>query len=174
MPRFELLESAGLAANRGALAELLMDAVNGGASVGYLAPLSKADALDYWRDAESAVGAGSRLLLAAWDGESLAGTVQLLLAGMPNGAHRAEIAKLLVHSKARRKGLGLALMHALEEEARRRHRTLLVLDTEQGTPAEALYRRLGYRELGAIPAYARGSDGELHATVIFYKSLKYQ
>ena len=171
MARIELIGSAGVATNRGALAELLIDAVSAGASVGFLAPLSKPTALDYWREVESGVRAGSRLVLAAWEDGALAGAVQLALAGQSNGTHRAEVAKLMVHSSFRRAGFARALMRAVEDEARRRHRTLLVLDTRRGDAAESLYRKLGYCQAGTIPAYARCSAGSLDSTVIFYKIL---
>src|SRR5262249_36954712 len=114
---------------------------------------------------------GSRILLVAWTGDDLAGTVQLELAGKPNAAHRAEVQKLLVLTALRRQGIGRRLLEVLEHEARAAGRRLLVLDTRQGDAAERMYRRLGYVEAGVIPGYARSSLGALDATVFFYKQL---
>ena len=152
------------------LAELLIDAVESGASVGFLAPLSMAEATDDWRGTTARIGPHLQLC-AAFDEEGLAGSVQLQPADRPNGAHRAEIAKLLVHRRARRRGLGAALMAHAEREALALGRTLLVLDTRTGDDAERLYRKLGWTEAGIIPRYVRSSAGEMTDTTIFYKHL---
>lgn len=153
------------------LASLLQAVVQTGAAVGFLPPVTDAAALDYWRSVAAAVADGSRLLWAAhWDG-ALAGTVQLDLSLRPNGLHRAEVMKLMVHPAQRRHGLARALMQAVEAEARRLGRTTLVLDTRQGEPSEALYQSLGWVSAGVIPDYARSADGSLHATVVYYKLL---
>lgn len=154
-----------------AFAGLLVDVVADGASIGFLAPLDPAEASAYWRSVVQALRGEGRVLLAAFDSEGLAGTVQLDLAGMPNGSHRAEVVKLMVHLRARGQGLGADLMRQVESLARQHGRSLLVLDTRRGDPSESLYRRIGYQEAGAIPRYARSSTGQLHETVFFYKEL---
>jgi len=166
----EELDAAGAAAERAALAELLRDAVDGGASVGFLPPLAPAEAAAYWDGVIASLGAGRALLVAREQGR-VVGSVQLELVGKPNGSHRAEVQKLLVHSSARRRGVGAALMAAVEAAARGRGRALLVLDTLAGDNAERLYRRIGYQEAGRIPGFARGADGGLHATVLFFRQL---
>ncbi|GMX64932.1 GNAT family N-acetyltransferase [Paenibacillus elgii] len=147
------------------LAELLIDAVESGASVGFLPPLSKDEAVDYWK---SALEPGVVLWAAKLD-RTIVGTVQLQLAQKKNAAHRAEIAKLMVHTRGRRNGIARALMLAAEERARAENRTLLVLDTRAGDPSNLLYRSLGYVEAGRIPRYARSADGSLNDTVFYYK-----
>ncbi|UPL48609.1 GNAT family N-acetyltransferase [Hymenobacter sublimis] len=154
------------------LVALLQDAVDSGASVGFLPPLAAEEAREYWQEIGVALSSGRVLLLAAEEenGE-LVGTVQLHLATKANATHRAEVAKLLVPTWAQRRGIGRQLMQAVEELARQQHRTTLVLDTLQGAGSELLYHGLGYVAAGAIPAFARGADGELHATVVYYKLL---
>jgi GNAT superfamily N-acetyltransferase len=149
------------------LAELLVAVVADGASVGFLPPLPHDDAVAYW---QSAIGPGV-VLLVAEQTDRIVGTVQLQCAMRPNGLHRAEVAKLMVHPAARRQGLGRRLMEALEIEARRLGRTLLVLDTREGDPSNALYGAMGYVEGGRIPRYALAATGELAGTVIYYKEL---
>jgi len=153
------------------LVELLQDAVESGASVGFLPTLSRAAASDYWLSIFADLDAGHRLLLGALDGARLVGSVQLELAQKPNAAHRAEIQRLLVHRTVRRRGIGERLMRHLEESARRHGRTLLVLDTRQGDPSELLYQKLGYTRGGVIPGYARSSTGSLDATAFYYRQL---
>lgn len=149
------------------LADLLVATVADGASVGYLPPLPWAKAVAYW---QKAIKPQNVLFLAEVDGR-VAGTVQLTLESRPNGLHRAEISKLMVAPSFRRRGLGRALMEALEAEARRRDRTLLVLDTRAGDPANDLYLALGYQEAGRIPGYALSAAGIVEDTVIYYKAL---
>jgi len=149
--------------------ELLADAVHSGASVGFLPPLNPIEALEYWDSVREAILAGSRILLAAYAEDELVGSVQLSLEMRRNGDHRAEVTKLLVMQKARRRGLGRALMHAVEQTARQIGRTLLVLDTRKGDPSWQLYQQLGYQIAGEIPGYARSADGSLHTTVFFFK-----
>jgi ribosomal protein S18 acetylase RimI-like enzyme len=153
------------------LAALLQDAVASGASVGFLPPLSEAQATNFWQDVVAALRSEQRILLVAHEDERVIGTVQLALEGRPNGNHRAEVIKLMVHSTQRHRGIGRALMQAVEEEARRACRTTLVLDTRQGDVSEQLYRSIGYTVAGAIPRYARSADGHLHTTVFLYKLL---
>jgi GNAT superfamily N-acetyltransferase len=162
-------EAAGLAPN---LAALLQDAVHSGASVGFLPPLSDDEAMRYWQDVCLALRGPYRRLLIATVDRVVAGAVQLNLESRPNGSHRAEVAKLLVHSAYRRRGIGRALMEAVEAEARAAGRTTLVLDTLEGAPSEQMYYGLGYTKAGIIPAYARVADGSLQATVVMYKLLK--
>jgi acetyltransferase len=151
-------------------ANLLMDAVESGASVGFLAPLKRQEALTYWRDVEHALPQ-RRILLGAFDGTQLVGSVQLDLAQQANARHRAEVMKLIVLENARRRGIGRALMMRIEEIAREAGRTLLVLDTRKGDAAEPLYRSLGYCELGVIPRYAMSSAGVLRDTIFFYREI---
>jgi ribosomal protein S18 acetylase RimI-like enzyme len=150
------------------LAELLIDTVSSGASVGFLTPPSIDDAIRYWIEVGECQ---TRITLVAESGHRIVGSVQLDLCARPNAIHRAEILNLLVHRGARRQGIGRALLAAAEESAREQGRTLLVLDTRRGDSSEALYRSLGYHEAGVIPRYARASTGELHDTVLFYKEL---
>jgi ribosomal protein S18 acetylase RimI-like enzyme len=159
-------------ARAGELAEVLLDAVAGGASVSFLAGLSAEDARSFFLRAADEARGGRRILLAAFAGPRLIGTVQLLLDTPPNQPHRAEVAKLLVHRDGRRQGVATRLMRALEEEARRRGRTLLTLDTMAGRAADHLYPRLGYVRVGEIPGYALFPEGGApEATAIFYKQL---
>lgn len=153
------------------LVALLQDAVDSGASVGFLPALSRKTALDYWLTVFADVEAGRRLLLGALDGMQLVGSVQLALATKPNALHRAEVQRLLVHRSVRRHGIGERLMRELERLARERSRTLLVLDTRQGDPSELLYQKLGYTRAGVIPGYALSANGELDATAFYYRRL---
>ena len=155
-----------------ALVDLLRDSVDGGASVGFLPPLDPAAARAYWDGILAEVADGSRLLLAAFEDDQLAGSVQLELVQKPNGRHRAEVAKLLVHSRFRRRGMAQALMQAVEDQARAHGRATLVLDTRQGDMAEGLYRKLGWTEAGVIPRFALNGDGGVDPTVFFYKLLE--
>jgi ribosomal protein S18 acetylase RimI-like enzyme len=154
------------------LGGLLLDAVEGGASVSFLAGFSLAEADAFYAKAGREAAAGRRIVLAAFDGEALAGSVQLLLDTPPNQPHRAEIAKLLVLRSARRRGHARALMLAAEAEAKARGRTLLTFDTMAGSAAERLYLGLGYVRVGEIPRYALWPDGSgPAATAVFYKLL---
>jgi GNAT superfamily N-acetyltransferase len=153
-----------------ALARLLVDAVESGAAVSFLAPLTLERALDWWRRTVAASGPGT-IFLVARDADGVAGTVQLHPAWAPNQPHRAEIAKLLVHRRSRRTGLGTRLMHAIEDAARQAGFSLLTLDAKRGEAADRLYRRLGWIAAGTIPRYAFDPDGTPHDAVIFYKEL---
>ena len=157
---------------RAPLIALLQDVVDAGASVGFLPPLGADEAGRYWDGVFAAVGEGARgLWVARAAGGHIVGTVQLDLEKRPNGNHRAEVMKLMVHTTARRRGIGRALMLAAEEEARRRGRTTLVLDTRRGDPSEPLYLSLGWTLAGVIPRYARSADGRLGATAFYYRLL---
>jgi acetyltransferase len=142
--------------------------VAGGASLGFVAPVSAADAEAWWA---GQLADPSVVVLIARDGEDVVGTVSLSLPHQPNQQHRADLRKLMVRPAARRRGIGADLVAAAEAEARRLGRILVVLDTEEDS-AENFYRALGYVEVGTIPQFALGAtDGELHATVLFYKLL---
>ncbi|HEY0735935.1 MAG TPA: GNAT family N-acetyltransferase [Herpetosiphonaceae bacterium] len=171
MITIERLTSARLQAVQSELIRLLDDAVASGASVGFMPPLAPSEALHYWQSVSADLEREARALLVARDDEGIVGTVQLALPLQPNARHRAEVQKLLVHTRARRKGVGQALMAAIEALAVQEGRNLLVLDTRQGDDAERLYRRLGYIEAGAIPLYAQSADGSLHTTIFFYRQL---
>lgn len=153
-----------------ALAELLIDGVDGGASVSFMHPLSAERALAFWRGVADGVARAERALLVAEDDSGIVGTVQLVLEQPENQPHRADVSKLLVLRRARRQGLGGALMLAAEQGARERGRTLLVLDTA-GSDAERLYGRLGWQRCGTIPGYALLPRGGLCDTTIFYRVL---
>jgi putative acetyltransferase len=155
------------------LAELLHACVHAGASVHFVLPFGPADALAFWQRQLPALHRGARALLVARerDGGRIVGTVQLVLDQPPNGAHRAEVAKLLVHPDARRRGAARALMHALEGLARAEQRTLLVLDTNEDSPAERLYASLGFHRIGVVPGYARSVEGGLRGCSFMYKPL---
>jgi GNAT superfamily N-acetyltransferase len=153
------------------LAAVLCDCVAGGASVSFMAPLARGRAAQFWRSLGDSVARGERLLLAAFDEhDTLVGTVQLYLALPENQPQRAELAKMLVHRSARKRGVGAALLEAAERAARAAGRTLLVLDTAS-QEAERLYARRGWQRVGQIPDYALYPDGRPCATTIFYKSL---
>lgn len=154
-----------------ALAGLLDDSVASGASVGYLLPLDRELAVAFWRGIAADVAAGTRVMLVAEEEGGIAGTVQLGLATRPNSLHRAEVQKLLVHTRHRGRGIARRLMQALEAEAVAIGRTLLVLDTKKGDLAEGLYEKMGYVRLGDIPDYVCDETGAFHATVVFYKHL---
>lgn len=151
------------------LAEVLVDCVEGGASVSFMLPLSHEHALAFWRKVAAGVANGERALLVAEDAQGIVGTVQLVLDQPDNQPHRADLAKMLVHRRGRRLGLGEALMRAAEALARDCGKTLLVLDTVTGGDAERLYARLGWQRVGVIPDYALWPQGGLCATTVFYK-----
>lgn len=152
------------------LARLLVDAVESGAAVSFLASLTPERAAEWWRATLAAARPGA-IFLVARDGEGIAGTVQLHPAWAPNQPHRAEIAKLLVHRRCRRTGLGTRLMEAVEAAARDAGFTLLTLDAKRGEPAERLYRNRGWIAAGTIPGYALDPDGTPHDAVLLYKPL---
>jgi acetyltransferase len=153
------------------LIALLQDAVDGGASVGFLPPLASEVAEDYWAGALRDMAHGARILLVASEVDEIMGAVQLELATRQNALHRAEVQKLFVHRRFRNRGVGRLLMSEVESAAREAGRTLLALDTQRGSPAEQLYAKYGYTRAGIIPQYARGADGMLHDTVMFYRLL---
>jgi GNAT superfamily N-acetyltransferase len=152
------------------LALVLIDCVDGGASVSFMHPLSLAKASAFWRGVGADVERGARALLVAADDAGIAGTVHLILEQPENQPHRADISKLLVHRRARRHGVGAALMRAAEDLARECGKSLLVLDTASGD-AERLYQRLGWMLVGAVPDYALWPDGGLCSTSFYYRRL---
>jgi ribosomal protein S18 acetylase RimI-like enzyme len=164
------LSSAAVVEQLDALAEVLVDCVAGGASVSYMAPFSHAEARGVFETVAAEIARDGRLLLAAFSGNELAGTVQVLLTLPPNQPHRGEIAKLLVRRSARRRGIGRLLMEQAELHARAEGKTLLVLDTASGE-AERLYERLGWTRVGVIPGYALYPDGRPCDTTFFWKTL---
>jgi len=154
-----------------ALATVLADCVAGGASVSYMAPFSHADARAAFEGFAGDAERGNRLILAAFAADELVGTVQVILKLPPNQPHRGEIAKLLVHPRARKQGVAQRLMEHAEAEARAEGKSLLVLDTVTGDNAERLYTRLGWSRVGVIPGYALYPDGRPCDTTVFWKSV---
>ncbi|MDQ0194089.1 GNAT family N-acetyltransferase [Paenibacillus wynnii] len=149
------------------LSHLLISVVEDGASIGFLPPLDLEEAHQYW---QNVIQPGTMLWIAK-EKDMIVGTVQLHLASKANARHRAEIAKLMVHPEHRRKGIAGLLMVTAEAAAVSEARELIVLDTREGDPSNILYQSLGYIEGGRIPYYARSANGELHATVFYYKKL---
>jgi GNAT superfamily N-acetyltransferase len=154
-----------------ALANVLIDCVEGGASVSFMLPLTHDRAVAFWRRVANGVAAGERALLVAEDAQGICGTVQLVLDLPENQPHRADLAKMLVHRRARRLGLGAALMRAAEAMALDCGRTLLVLDAVTGGDAERLYANLGWTRVGAVPRFALMPDGAFCSTTYFYRDL---
>jgi GNAT superfamily N-acetyltransferase len=153
------------------LADVLLDCVEGGASVGFMHPLSREQARVFWRGVADAVARGERAVLVAEDAAgAVVGTVQVLLAQPDNQPHRADIAKMLVHRRARRHGVGAALMQAAEALAAHEGKTLLVLDTASAD-AERLYEREGWQRCGVIPGFALLPQGGLCGTTIYFKTI---
>jgi len=159
------------AAQIDALADILIDCVEGGASVSFMHPLTRERAVEFWRRVAQGVAAGERALLVAEDTLGLCGCVQLTFDLPENQPHRADVSKMLVHRRARRQGLGEALMRAAENTAREAGRTLLVLDAVTGGDAARLYERLGWVRVGDIPGYALFPRGGLCSTTVFYRQL---
>jgi len=156
-----------------ALADITIDVVEGGASVGFMLPLTRERACAFWNRALAGASRGERILLVAEDTATgrLDGTVSVLLDMPDNQPHRADIAKMQVHRRARRRGLGAALMRAAEDAAREAGRTLLVLDTLTGSDADRLYTSLGWLRVGDIPDYALLPEGGFCSTTYFYRRL---
>jgi ribosomal protein S18 acetylase RimI-like enzyme len=150
------------------LIELLVDAVAGGASIGFVLPLERAEAAAYWQGVAAGLRGRGLALLAAFERDRLVGAVQLGLEQRPNGRHRAEVLKLIVRRSHRRRGIGRSLLRAVCDLALRSGRTLLLLDVRTGDPAERLYRSLGFVQFGQVPGYARDPDGDRLAASSFY------
>jgi GNAT superfamily N-acetyltransferase len=154
-----------------ALAGVLADCVAGGASVGYMEPFTHAEARAVYEDYVSDAEQGRRIILGAFLNGDLVGTAQLVVAVPPNQPHRADVARVLVHRSARRRGFAQRLMEQLEQEARAEGKTLLVLDAVTGGDAARLYERLGWNEVGVIPDYALYPDGRFCDTTVFWKTV---
>lgn len=157
-------------ANINDLAHVLTDCVDGGASVSFMRPLPHERAVAFWTDIAHSVAAGQRALLVAHDDQGICGTVQVVLEQPENQPHRADISKMLVHGRARRTGLGAALMQAAEHTARACGKSLLVLDTASAD-AERLYERMGWTRVGIIPGFALWPDGTPCDTTFYYRTL---
>ncbi|MFF8605998.1 GNAT family N-acetyltransferase [Streptomyces sp. NPDC015346] len=154
------------------LAALLVDAVDGGASLGFLAPLDPAEAASWWREVADEAERGIREVWAAYGtGGEVLGAVTLVRTDRPNGRHRGEIARLIVHRAARGQGLGARLLATAEAHAAAEGLTLLILDTQTDSPAEALYRKAGWTPAGVIPDFAADPTGTLRPTTLYYKQL---
>jgi GNAT superfamily N-acetyltransferase len=154
------------------LADVLIDCVAGGASVSFMWPLSRDKAITFWRGVAEGVARGERVLLVAQDEDGeIVGTVQLILSQPENQPHRADVAKMLVHRKARRRGIAQQLMVAVDEAAREAGKTVLLLDTVTGGDAERLYQRAGWERVGTVPKYALMPDATLCATTFYHKQL---
>ena len=154
------------------LADVTQDCVAGGASIGFMQPFTRERAIAFWRQVAVAVAAGQRALLVAEDDQGVCGTVQLIFDLPDNQPHRADLAKMQVHRRARRRGLGAALLGAAEETARACGKTLLVLDAVTDGDAARLYERLGWVKVGDIPNYALYPGGGYCSTTYFYRDLK--
>ncbi|MFD9316281.1 GNAT family N-acetyltransferase [Streptomyces sp. NPDC060053] len=165
------LDAPRLRARAAELADLLIDAVDDGASLGFLAPLDRAAAEAWWEERAEGVAAGRLAVWTAADGGRVVGTVGLAFPDKPNSRHRAELVKLIVHRDARGKGLGRTLLTAAEESAVAAGVTLLHLDTETDSPAEHLYRTAGWTRAGVIPDYAASPAGVLRPTTLYYKQV---
>ena len=153
-----------------ALAEVLIDCVDGGASVSFMPPMTANKATRFWQSVADGVARGERALLVAENGDGhIVGTVQLVLALPENQPHRADVAKMLVHRRARRRGIAQRLMQAVDATAREEGKTLLVLDTVTGGDAERVYARAGWQRAGQIPNYALTPDGAPCGTTIYFK-----
>lgn len=153
------------------LSALIVAAVNSGASIGWLPPMAEASADAYWHGRFAALREGKIVMLLALDGETVVGTGQLNLDQRENGLHRAEVQKILVHMHHRQRGIGAALMAAIEAQAALHRRTMLFLDVREGDVAEGLYRKAGFTQCGVIPNYVVNGEGVLEATVLYYKIL---
>ncbi|MBL8751544.1 MAG: GNAT family N-acetyltransferase [Planctomycetes bacterium] len=154
------------------LVDVLVDCVEGGASIGFVLPLTRERARSFWRRVAAEVETGERALLVAEDAEGVCGTVHLVVAMPDNQPHRADLVKMQVHRRARRSGLGAALVRAAENTARELGKTMLVLDAVTGGDAARLYERLGWIRVGDIPDYAVFPDGRPCGTTYYYRDLR--
>jgi GNAT superfamily N-acetyltransferase len=172
-PSFNIRHAPNNARVIDSLADVLMDTVDGGASVGFMHPLTREKAVEFWQKVLTSAERGERIVLVAEDAMSsrILGTVQVVLSMPENQPHRADIAKMQVRRDARRLGIGTALMRAAEGAARDAGKTLLVLDTVTGGDAERLYARLGWQRCGEIPNYALFPKGGFCSTTVFYRQL---
>ncbi|XQS17612.1 GNAT family N-acetyltransferase [Citrobacter telavivensis] len=167
-----VLDAGAIEARIDELCDVLIDCVTRGASVSFVLPFEPSKARAFWHGVAQSVSRGERVVLAVDNASGvMVGTVQLIVQQPENQPHRADVAKLLVHSSARRQGLARQLMMALEASAAQQHKTQLVLDTAAGSDAELFYHSCGWLKAGEIPNYALMPDGKLTGTTIFYKSL---
>ena len=169
--RFMIVSPAEFDAHAPALLEMLCEAINGGAPMGFIAPVRPETTREYWMSIRDELMAGTRLLLAAFDDERVVASGQLYLSAFPAYRHRAGIEKVFVASDMRGRGVGRALLGKLHLLAHARGRSLVYLSTRQGTPAEEFYRRLGYREAGVFPGFGMGPAGQRYNAVAFYRDL---
>jgi GNAT superfamily N-acetyltransferase len=169
---YEVVQPGDFAAIVDDLGELLADAVESGASVNFVLPFSVADGIAWWQGRQGDVASGTIRPIVARVDSRIEGVTLLVLSRNPNSPHRAEVQKVLVHRRARRRGLGSGLMSAVEDLARAEGRWLLILDTFSGSDADRLYRRLGWIEVGVIPDHSLLTDGVLAPTTIFRKDLR--
>ncbi len=153
------------------LVAILRDSVEGGASMNFLAEVTDEDLREFWRTAIADVATGGRALLVADEHQRIVGTAMLIYAEQPNARHRAEVGKMLVHRSARRRGLGVQLLDAIEATALQHGRTLLLLDTETDSAGELLYAACGWTPFGIVPDHACTPDGIPKPTTFFYKQL---
>jgi GNAT superfamily N-acetyltransferase len=154
------------------LADVVLDCVAGGASVSFMADITRSEALVFWGNVMEGVESGARILLVAEQEGQLIGTVQVVASGIPNQPHRSDLSKMLVHRSARGKGIGVALLSAAEQHSLEHGWWLMVLDTVSGSDGERLYRRGSWTPVGVIPNYALWPDGTLCPTTYFYKDLR--
>ena len=166
------LEAAEAKARINELADILLDCVAGGASVSFMADMTRGEALTFWNKVIEGVATGQRILLVATSDGELIGTVQVVPSGIPNQPHRSDLSKMLVHRKARGMGVGAALLKAAEDISLNAGWWLMVLDTVSGSDGERLYKRGGWKPVGVIPNYALWPDGSLCPTTYFYKDLR--
>jgi GNAT superfamily N-acetyltransferase len=171
MIEFRILLAPDVRAHKSALGRVLIDCVEGGASVSFMSGISEQEAEQFFENVADSIEKNERILIAAFLDETLVGTVQVVTAMPQNQPHRAEISKLLVERSARGRGIGSALMRKAEEASRLAGKTLLVLDTATGSDAERLYEHLEWTKAGVIPKYSRLPHGELCGTTIFWKEL---
>ncbi|OAH12460.1 GNAT family N-acetyltransferase [Streptomyces jeddahensis] len=167
--RIQRLSATELLAAADTLGDLLSDVVADGSSLGFLVPFSPDEAAEWWRSLAPAVADDRLAVWTARDGDRVIGTVSIAFADKPNGRHRAEINKLMVHRTARGRGLGRTLLTAAEHAAAAAGVTLMILDTQTASPAESLYRTAGWTQAGVIPDFATDPSGTLHPTTLFYK-----
>ncbi len=167
----KVIELSSLEGYQKQLETLLVDCVISGASVGFITPIDHQEVTDYWQGVDGDLLSNTRKVWVAIEGEELLGVVQLSLCSKRNGRHRGEVEKLMVKTDARGRGISKLLMQHLEQSSVEQGLSLLVLDTRKGDIASQLYRKLGYIESGQIPQFALSSNGDLDATVIFYKLL---
>lgn len=172
VPRVRILSSDEVTTCLGALADILIDCVEGGAAVSFLLPISRHKAIEFWERVADSVACGERILLIAEDANGrVVGTVQLITAFPENQPHRADVSKMLVRRDARRQGVAARLLAAIDNAAREARKSVLMLDTATGSDAERLYEREGWHRVGQVPNYGLAPDGRLCGTTFFHKQL---